>query len=132
MDSLFPAISRYSIVATRFLEMKEIMQVLSSIFLYVSSLSQSVKKIIEINPYMLEIMAGGAVDCQFWHMNLGIKTSRIGKQAQNFNYMCIQALGQNFVAWVCLLGIGTMIARWDETGLGLYYVDSEGGRLKGM
>nr|XP_017221831.1 PREDICTED: proteasome subunit beta type-5-like [Daucus carota subsp. sativus] len=54
---------------------------------YISS--QSVKKIIEINPHMLGTMAGGAADCQFWHRNLGIK------------------------------------------GPGLYYVDSEGGRLKG-
>ncbi|GFS33829.1 20S proteasome beta subunit E1 [Actinidia rufa] len=30
------------------------------------------------------------------------------------------------------LSVGTMIAGWDETGPGLYYVDSEGGRLKGM
>lgn len=29
------------------------------------------------------------------------------------------------------LSVGTMIAGWDETGPGLYYVDSEGGRLKG-
>ncbi|KAL8498639.1 hypothetical protein ACS0TY_021834 [Phlomoides rotata] len=38
---------------------------------YISS--QSVKKIIEINPYMLGTMAGGAADYQFWHRNLGIK-----------------------------------------------------------
>ncbi|KAI9118770.1 hypothetical protein K1719_010215 [Acacia pycnantha] len=38
---------------------------------YISS--QSVKKIIEINPYMLGTMAGGAADCQFWHRNLGVK-----------------------------------------------------------
>ncbi|KAG5615585.1 hypothetical protein H5410_015409, partial [Solanum commersonii] len=29
------------------------------------------------------------------------------------------------------LSVGTMIAGWDEKGPGLYYVDSEGGRLKG-
>ncbi|XP_058070990.1 proteasome subunit beta type-5-A-like [Magnolia sinica] len=29
------------------------------------------------------------------------------------------------------LSVGTMIVAWDETGPGLYYVDSEGGRLKG-
>lgn len=28
--------------------------------------SQTVKKIIEINPYLLGTMAGGAADCQFW------------------------------------------------------------------
>nr|KAJ0216041.1 hypothetical protein LSAT_V11C300152810 [Lactuca sativa] len=54
---------------------------------YISS--QSVKKIVEINLYMLGTMAGGAADCQFWHINLGIKSP------------------------------------------GRYYVDSEGGRLKG-
>jgi 20S proteasome alpha/beta subunit len=42
-------------------------------FLGFFSASQSVKKIIEINPYMLGTMAGGAADCQFWHRNLGIK-----------------------------------------------------------
>lgn len=41
--------------------------------LWLSTASQSVKKIIEINPYMLGTMAGGAADCQFWHRNLGIK-----------------------------------------------------------
>ncbi|KAK3030346.1 hypothetical protein RJ639_038302 [Escallonia herrerae] len=32
--------------------------------------SQSVKKIIKIDPYMLGTMA--EADCQFWHRNLGI------------------------------------------------------------
>lgn len=44
-------------------------------FCYFVSASQSVKKIIEINPYMLGTMAGGAADCQFWHRNLGIKVT---------------------------------------------------------
>lgn len=44
-----------------------------TIFFLFFSASQSVKKIIEINPYMLGTMAGGAADCQFWHRNLGIK-----------------------------------------------------------
>lgn len=29
------------------------------------------------------------------------------------------------------LSMGTMIAGWDESGPGLYYVDSEGQRIKG-
>ncbi len=44
-----------------------------TLFFLILSASQSVKKIIEINPYMLGTMAGGAADCQFWHRNLGIK-----------------------------------------------------------
>ncbi|KAI8115757.1 hypothetical protein FF38_10719, partial [Lucilia cuprina] len=33
--------------------------------------SQKVKKVLEINPYMLGTMAGGAADCQFWEKWLG-------------------------------------------------------------
>lgn len=33
--------------------------------------SQTVKKVIEINRYLLGTMAGGAADCQFWQRNLG-------------------------------------------------------------
>lgn len=42
-------------------------------FLFYYAASQTVRKIIEINPYMLGTMAGGAADCQFWHRNLGNK-----------------------------------------------------------
>ena len=28
--------------------------------------SQTVKKVIEINPYLLGTMAGGAADCAYW------------------------------------------------------------------
>ena len=37
--------------------------------------SQTVKKVIEINPYLLGTMAGGAADCQFWERNLGRQVS---------------------------------------------------------
>ncbi|XP_043689811.1 proteasome subunit beta type-5-like [Telopea speciosissima] len=99
---------------------------------YISS--QSVKKIIEINPYMLGTMAGGAADCQFWHRNLGIKC-RLHELA---NKRRISVAGASKLLANILysyrgmgLSVGTMIAGWDETGPGLYYVDSEGGRLKG-
>lgn len=35
--------------------------------------SQTVKKVIEINPYLLGTMAGGAADCQFWERHLGMQ-----------------------------------------------------------
>lgn len=99
---------------------------------YISS--QSVKKIIEINPYMLGTMAGGAADCQFWHRNLGIKC-RLHELA---NKRRISVTGASKLLANILysyrgmgLSVGTMIAGWDETGPNLYYVDSEGGRLKG-
>lgn len=34
------------------------------------SASQTVKKVIEINPYLLGTMAGGAADCAFWERQL--------------------------------------------------------------
>ncbi len=34
--------------------------------------SGTVKKVIEINPYLLGTMAGGAADCQYWETYLGI------------------------------------------------------------
>eukprot|EP00252_Welwitschia_mirabilis_P020356 TRINITY_DN4973_c0_g1_i1.p1 TRINITY_DN4973_c0_g1~~TRINITY_DN4973_c0_g1_i1.p1 ORF type:complete len:269 (-),score=67.83 TRINITY_DN4973_c0_g1_i1:195-1001(-) len=99
---------------------------------YISS--QSVKKIIEINPYLLGTMAGGAADCQFWHRNLGIKC-RLHELA---NKRRISVTGASKLLANILysyrgmgLSIGTMIAGYDECGPGLYYVDSEGGRLKG-
>lgn len=35
--------------------------------------SGTVKKIIEINPFLLGTMAGGAADCSFWERNLGMQ-----------------------------------------------------------
>lgn len=40
-------------------------------FANVHSASQSVKKVIEINPFLLGTMAGGAADCQYWERDLG-------------------------------------------------------------
>jgi len=35
--------------------------------------SGTVKKVIEINPFLLGTMAGGAADCQYWETWLGIQ-----------------------------------------------------------
>uniref|UniRef100_A0A804UIL0 Proteasome subunit beta n=1 Tax=Zea mays TaxID=4577 RepID=A0A804UIL0_MAIZE len=99
---------------------------------YISS--QTVRKIIEINPYMLGTMAGGAADCQFWHRNLGTKC----RLHELSNKRRISIAGASKLLANILysyrgmgLSIGTMIAGWDEKGPGLYYVDSEGARLVG-
>lgn len=34
--------------------------------------SQTVKKVIEINPFLLGTMAGGAADCSYWERVLGV------------------------------------------------------------
>jgi 20S proteasome subunit beta 5 len=97
--------------------------------------SQTVKKVIEINPYLLGTMAGGAADCQFWLRNLGqqcrlhelahkkrITLSAASKLLANTLY---SYRGRN-------LSVGTMVAGWDPDGPGLYYCDSDGSRVKGQ
>ena len=37
-----------------------------NLFHFLFSASQTVKKVIEINPYLLGTMAGGAADCSYW------------------------------------------------------------------
>ena len=114
---------------------------LTFLFYYYAA-SQTVRKIIEINPYMLGTMAGGAADCQFWHRNLGNKVrSRFHFNYYFTHYTCGANIGSPFqcrlhelsnkrrisIAGASKLlanilysyrgmglSIGTMIAGWDE------------------
>ncbi|KAL0211080.1 hypothetical protein P9112_009378 [Eukaryota sp. TZLM1-RC] len=99
---------------------------------YISS--QSVKKVLEINPYLLGTMAGGAADCAFWERVLSercrlwelehgdrVSVSAASKMLSNMLY---QYKGYGLV-------VGTMIAGFDHKGPGLFYVDSEGQRFRG-
>eukprot|EP01129_Flabellula_baltica_P012435 TRINITY_DN561_c0_g1_i1.p1 TRINITY_DN561_c0_g1~~TRINITY_DN561_c0_g1_i1.p1 ORF type:complete len:296 (+),score=78.73 TRINITY_DN561_c0_g1_i1:28-915(+) len=99
---------------------------------YISS--QKVKKVIEINPYLLGTMAGGAADCSFWERELGrrcrlyelrhkerISVAAASKILANITYS-YKGYG---------LSMGTMVTGWDKTGPHLYYVDNDGTRLKG-
>lgn len=99
---------------------------------YISS--QTVKKVVEINPYLLGTMAGGAADCQFWHRNLGTRIRL--HELQNKQKITVagasKLLANTLFSYKGMgLSIGTMIAGWDATGPNLYYVDSEGSRVKG-
>ncbi|CEH15210.1 20s proteasome subunit [Ceraceosorus bombacis] len=96
--------------------------------------SGTVKKVIEINPYLLGTMAGGAADCQYWETYLGIQCrlhelrnkERISVAAAS-KYLSNLVYGYKGMG----LSMGTMICGWDKTGPALFYVDSEGSRLKG-
>jgi len=96
--------------------------------------SQTVKKVIEINPYLLGTMAGGAADCSFWERELGRQCrlfelrnkERISVAAAS-KLLCNIVYGYKGYG----LSMGTMIAGWDKTGPNLFYVDSDGTRLKG-
>ncbi|KAH1181871.1 hypothetical protein KIL84_009625 [Mauremys mutica] len=96
--------------------------------------SQTVQKVIEINPYLLGTMAGGAADCSFWERLLA-RQCRI-YQLRNKERISVAAASKllaNMVYQYKGLGLhmGTMICGWDKRGPGLYYVDSEGNRLSG-
>ena len=94
--------------------------------------SQTVKKVIEINPFLLGTMAGGAADCSYWERYLGmrcrmfeldrkerISVAAASKILSNITY---QYKGYG-------LSMGTMICGWDATGPQIYYVDSDGDRI---
>ena len=96
--------------------------------------SGSVKKVIEINPYLLGTMAGGAADCQYWETYLGIQCRL--HELRNKERISVAAASKilsNLVYSYKGMGLsmGTMICGWDKTGPAIFYVDSDGARMKG-
>jgi len=97
--------------------------------------SGTVKKVIEINRYLLGTMAGGAADCSFWERNLAFLTRLYElREGRRMTVAAASKLLANNVFNYRGYGLsmGTMIAGWDEgKGPALFYVDSEGTRIKG-
>jgi len=96
--------------------------------------SGTVQKVIEINPFLLGTMAGGAADCSFWERNLGMQC-RI-YELRNRKRITVAAASKLLANTMNSykgygLSMGTMVTGWDETGPQLYYVDDDGTRLKG-
>lgn len=96
--------------------------------------SGTVKKVIEINPYLLGTMAGGAADCQYWETYLDIQCRL--HELRNKERISVAAASKYLANLVYSykgmgLSMGTMICGWDKTGPALFYVDSDGSRLKG-
>jgi len=96
--------------------------------------SQTVKKVIEINPYLLGTMAGGAADCMFWERVLA-RQCRVYelRNKERISVAAASKLLANIVYDYKGMGLsmGTMIIGWDKKGPGLYYVDNDGERLQG-
>lgn len=96
--------------------------------------SGTVKKVIEINPYLLGTMAGGAADCQYWETYLGIQCRLHElREKERISVAAASKYLSNLVYSYKGMGLsmGTMICGWDKTGPALFYVDSDGTRLKG-
>jgi len=99
---------------------------------YVSS--QTVKKVIEINPYLLGTMAGGAADCAFWQRNLGMQCRMFELKNKRRITVCAASkmLANTMYSYKGMgLSMGSMVAGWDPAGPAIYYVDSDGQRTKG-
>ncbi|KAJ6474892.1 20S proteasome subunit [Mycena sanguinolenta] len=99
----------------------------------ISVASGTVKKVIEINPYLLGTLAGTAADCQYWETYLGMHCRL--HELRNGERISVAAASRFLSNLVYSykgmgLGMGTMICGWDKTGPSIYYVDS-GSRLKG-
>jgi len=98
--------------------------------------SGSVKKVIEISRFLLGTMAGGAADCSFWERNLALQCRLHElKEGKRISVAAASKLLGNTVYGYRGMGLsmGTMIAGWDEAkGPQLYYIDSDGTRLKGQ
>jgi len=96
--------------------------------------SQSVQKVIKINPYLIGTMAGGAADCSYWERELGRRTRLY--ELRNKERMTVAAASKvlsNILFYYRGYGlsVGSMICGWDKRGPNIYYVDSDGTRLKG-
>jgi len=96
--------------------------------------SNNVRKVIEVNDFILGTMAGGAADCQFWEsyvaMQCRIFELRNGEKAS-------VAMASNMLCQIMRqyrgygLSMGTMFTGSDQTGASLYYIDNDATRLRG-
>lgn len=98
--------------------------------------SNKVRKVIEINEYLLGTMAGGAADCQFWERYLAMQC-RI-YELRNSEKISIAAASK-ILADICYsyrgygLSMGTMVAGSDmKKGAQLFYVDNDATRVQGQ
>lgn len=96
--------------------------------------SQTMKKIVELNDYMLGTLAGGAADCVYWDRVLA-KECRLHKLRYR-KRMTVDTAARiicNISTEYKGMGLvmGMMLAGFDDEGAKLIYVDSEGMRTHG-
>ncbi|XP_055920395.1 proteasome subunit beta type-5 [Eupeodes corollae] len=96
--------------------------------------SQTMKKIVEINQYLLGTLAGGAADCVYWDRVLA-KECRLHelRNKERISVAAASKIMANIAHEYKGMGLsmGMMMAGYDKRGPGLYYVDSEGSRTPG-
>jgi len=96
--------------------------------------SETVRKIIEINDYLLGTMAGGAADCSFWEALLAIECRKYElKNGEKISVAAASRILTNILYYYRGYGLsmGVMLAGYDKKGPNLYYIDDDGTRVKG-
>lgn len=97
--------------------------------------SQTVNKVIRINPFLLGTMAGGAADCQYWETWLGTQCRLHElREKERISVAAASKILGNLVYQYKGMGLsmGTMVCGFTKKeGPTIYYVDSDGSRLKG-
>lgn len=97
--------------------------------------SQTVNKVIRINPFLLGTMAGGAADCQYWETWLGTQCRLHElREKERISVAAASKILGNLVYEYKGMGLsmGTMVCGYTKKeGPTIYYVDSDGSRLKG-
>jgi len=94
--------------------------------------SQTVKKVIEINDFLLGTMAGGAADCSFWerHLTRLCRMHQLREKERISVAAASKLLANIFYQYKGQLSCATMVAGWDKTGPHLYMVDDQGDRFE--
>jgi len=95
--------------------------------------SEAVRKVIEINEYLLGTMAGGAADCQYWETWLAHECRKYQlKHGERVSVAAASRILINVIYHYRQYGLsmGCMLAGCDPTGSNLYYLDNDGMRLK--
>merc|ERR1719230_1074838 len=96
--------------------------------------SNDVRKVIEVNDFILGTMAGGAADCMFWEkyvaMQCRLYELRTGeKPSVAIASMMLCSIMRQYKGYG--LSMGTMFTGSDKTGASLYYIDNDATRLRG-
>lgn len=96
--------------------------------------SQTVRKVTEINSYLLGTIAGGASDCQFWERQLGLWCKLY--ELRHGTKVPVTAASQVLCSWVSQyrgrgLSMGTMICGYDGGEQKIFLVEDDGTRVQG-
>lgn len=96
--------------------------------------SNNVRKVIEINDYLLGTMAGGAADCQYWEHYLAILCRNYQlKNNEKISVAGAASMLANMVAQYKGYGLsmGTMVTGVDFSGHHLFLVLDDGTKMEG-